>query len=168
MWVLVCSGYMEMMHWTTLWEHLLNSCSVCHKVTCWWVRIISLTYLLSPPVLTYGELLGIVYKVQCLKKRKSLTIFHRRPPSPLKGNSRNIENFLDTLQIQLEQNSMSSDDNKKSIFYWNFKSIIRLLKLYLKKKNQCLPGYEWGFKPPRPPLQWIFFFFRHWSLYTVP
>ncbi len=40
----------------------------------------------------------------------------------------------------------------------HLKSIIRLLKLYLKKKNQCLPGYEQGFRPPRPRLQWISFF----------
>ncbi len=44
---------------------------------------------------------------------------------------------------------MSSDDHKNQYFV-EIKSIIRLLKLYLKKKNQCLPGYEQASEPPDP------------------
>ena len=38
----------------------------------------------------------------------------------------------------------------KNQYFVEIKPIIRLLKLYLKKKNQCLPGYEQGFRPPAP------------------
>ncbi len=46
----------------------------------------------------------------------------------------------------------------KNQYFVEIKSIVRLLKLYLQKKNQCLPGYEQGFRPPPPPYAMNFLF----------
>ncbi len=52
-------------------------------------------------------------------------------------------------------------------YFVEIKSIIRLLKLYLKKKNQCLPGYEQGYRPPPPaPFAMNFLFFLDIDLCT--
>ncbi len=39
-------------------------------------------------------MLGTVYKVQCLEKKEIVDQLCRIPPSPLKGNSKNIDFFF--------------------------------------------------------------------------
>ncbi len=56
---------------------------------------IAMVFILIHNIINNLTFLGTVYKVQCLKKKKEIVIILRAPPpSPLKGISRNIENFI--------------------------------------------------------------------------